>query len=196
MTDIHGHSPEYGLYRRILGRLRADHEAIAREPCDPDVKKGRSGLSRYFKGTNRRSITELTIQDPGDLFAGGPEVNGNGFTHGVGFVNGLGFTNQGTSEVTGELSKMPFYAQNGLSNDKSPNNSNGLQLDLALINGMAVAKDVVVEPPKGRLRRKKRKKRLAFEALQKKSAIPINEIGNQALSSDGWHGKDAEVETR
>ncbi len=196
MTDVHGHSQEQGLYRRLLGRLKTDHAAFAREPNDPDVKKGRGGLSSYIRGTDRRSMTELTISDPGDLFAGGPEVNGHGFTHGVGFINGLGFTKQGTSEVKGELSKMPFYTRTGLSNDKSPDNSTGLQMDLALINGLAVAKEVMVEPPKGRLSRKKRKKRLTFEVLQKKSAIPVNEIGNHPRSSDGWHGMDAEVEGR
>ena len=196
MTDIYGHPQEHSLYKRFLGRIRTDHDAVAQEHNDPDVKKERGGLSSYIRGPNRRSITELSISDPGDLFAGGPEVNGHGLTHGIGFINGLGFTKQGTSEPKGELSKMPYYTPTSMSNDKSPDNSNGLQLDIALINGVALVKGVMVEPPKSRLSRKKRKKRLVFEALQKKSAIPVNEIGNHPRSSAGRHGMDAEVEGR
>ncbi len=196
MTDIHGHSREKGLFKRFLGWLRIDNGAVARDHIDPNVKNEWGGLSRYIRSPNRRSITGLSISNTSDWFAGGPEVNGHGLTHGIGFINGLGFTKPSTSEAKGDLSMMPYYTQTGMSNDKSPDNSDGLQLDIALINGVAMAKEVMVEPPKSRLSRKKRKARLVFEALQKKSSIPVNEIGNHARSSAGWHGKDAEVEGR
>jgi hypothetical protein len=196
MMDIHGHSQDKGPFKRFPGRARADHKAFAREHRDPEVTKERRGLSSYFRATNRMSITELSISDPGDRYAGGPEVNGRGLTHGIGFVNGLGFTKQSTSDAKGELSKLPYYTQTGMSNEKSPGNSSGLQFDTALINGLAMAKGGMVEPPKGRLNRKKRKKRLAFEALQKKSAVSVSEIVDHARSVAGWHGMDAEVEGR
>ena len=185
MTEIHEEHQGRGLFRSFRGIGWSEGKGDGPDKNNPKNTRERGGLSSNFRAKERRSVLGFPVSNTGVAIVGRKEVNGRGLTRGSGFVNGLGFTKQGRSEPKGELSKMPYYVQTGLSNDKAISTSDGLQLDIALINGVSLAKEMKIEPPMGGLSRRKRKKRMAFKILQEKSTIPVCDIGIDARRQPG-----------